>query len=109
MSIPRGTTPTLHLTFTEEELDLTTASNVYVTFEQGTREITKSGDDLVVAEKQIDVYLNQKDTLGFKAGEVEIQANWISDTLDSSGKPKRVGSEIATVEFSKQLLERILE
>lgn len=109
MSIPRGTTPTLHLTFTEEELDLTTANNVYVTFKQNTREITKSGDDLVVAEKQIDVYLSQKDTLGFRAGAVEVQANWISDVLDSSGNPKRTGSEVATVEFSKQLLERILE
>lgn len=33
MSIARATTPTFTLTFTEEELDLTQAANVYVTFE----------------------------------------------------------------------------
>lgn len=109
MSVPRGTTPTFYLTFSEEELDLTTASNVYVTFKQNEKRITKSGADLVIAEKQIDVYLSQKDTLGFKAGEIEVQANWTSNTLDSSGKPKRGSSEVVTVELSKQLLERILE
>lgn len=31
MSIPRATTPTLALTFSKDDLDLTTAQNVYVT------------------------------------------------------------------------------
>lgn len=39
MSIPRGTTPTFALTFEDEELDLTQAENVYVTFSY----ITKTG------------------------------------------------------------------
>lgn len=50
MSVPRGTTPTFYLTFSEEELDLTTASNVYATFKQNEKRITKSGADLVIAD-----------------------------------------------------------
>lgn len=103
MSIARGTTPTFHLTFSENQLDLTTANNVYVTFEQNTRKLTKSGEALVVHEKQIDVYLDQKDTLGFRVGGVEVQANW------TMANGRRASSEICVVEFSKQLLERVIE
>lgn len=103
MSVARGTTPTFNLTFSEEELDLTAANNVYVTFKQSERKITKSGADLVVAEKQIDVYLDQKDTLGFRVGGVEVQANW------TMANGRRASSDVCVVEFSKQLLERVIE
>ena len=63
MSVPRGTTPTYTCTFSDESVDLTTATNVYVTLEQGRNNITKSGDDLVVSAKRIEVYLSQRDTL----------------------------------------------
>lgn len=61
MSIPRGVTPTFTLTFTDN-IDLTQAEHVYVTFVGG-KAITKSDDDLTVAERQIDVYLTQEETL----------------------------------------------
>lgn len=103
MSTPRGTTPTFTCTFTEENLDLTTANNVYLTFKQGSHGMTKSGDDIEVQAKQIDVYLNQKETLGFRVGGVEIQANW------TMANGRRASSDVAVVEFSKQLLERVVE
>lgn len=102
MSVPRGTTPTFHLTFSEEELDLTTASNVYVTFKQNEKRITKSGEDLVIAEKQVDVYLNQKETLSFTQGDVKVQVNW---TLANG---RRAASEVKTTELSEQLLEKVI-
>ena len=103
MSIPRGTTPTFTLTFTEQGLDLTRANNVYVTFERGGRNLTKSGSNLVIQEKSIQVYLDQRETLQFTEGQVEIQVNW------TGANGNRVASDIKTVDFSKQLLRRVIE
>ena len=55
MSVPRYTTPTFTLTFTEQGLDLTQATGVYVTFKQALFETTKTGDDLEVEAKKISV------------------------------------------------------
>ena len=100
MSIPRGTTPTFTLTF-PETIDLTTANLVYVTFTSGTNSVTKTGDDLIVLEHQIDVYLSQQDTLMFHEGVVEIQANWMIGG-------NRISSEIAKYDISKQLLPKVI-
>ena len=101
MGIPRGTTPTFTLTFTD--VDLTTAANVYVTFSQGHRTVTKTGEDITVSATTIDVELTQGETLGFYAGKVQIQANWTT----SSGK--RFASNVATYELTKQLLQKVVE
>ena len=102
MSVPRGTTPTLVLTFTDPNLDLTTASNVYVTLKNGTVKITKTGDALEVEPKKISVFLSQTETLGFPEGAAEVQANWI-------GGGKRAATEIAPFYFSRQLLDEVLQ
>ena len=103
MSIPRGTTPTFTLSFAEQGLDLTRANNVYVTFERGGKSLTKSGSNLVIEEKSIQVYLDQRETLQFTEGSVEIQVNW------TGANGRRVASEIKTVDFSRQLLRRVVE
>lgn len=103
MSVPRGTTPTYTCTFSDESVDLTTATNVYVTLEQGRNNITKSGDDLVVSAKRIEVYLSQRDTLLFEDGLVKIQVNWTT----SGGR--RASSNVKEVELSEQLLRRVIE
>ena len=103
MSVARATTPTFTFTFTEQTLDLTTAEHVYVTFAQGSRAITKTGEDLTVQAKSIQVSLTQKETLQFNDGIVEVQANW----TDASGN--RASSEIAIVELSRQLLKKVVE
>lgn len=98
MSIPRGTTPTFTLTFTEDNLDLTTAQNVYVTFKSGTSKITKTGADLEIGEKTIAVYLTQANTLSLDVGVVKIQANW------TTANGSRVASEVIEYPITEQLL-----
>lgn len=101
MGVPRGTTPTLVLTFEDPDLDLTECSNVYVTFNVGTG-LTKTGADLEVKEREIDVYLTQAETLAFPTGKVKMQANWVY--TDGT----RGASDIASVEFTRQLLGSVL-
>lgn len=106
MAVPRGTTPTFTLKFTETDLDLTQAYNVYVTFKVTRpieRTITKTGEALTVSEKQIGVFLTQAETLVFPVGPVKIQANWTTE------EGKRVASTVVTYPLSEQLLERVVE
>lgn len=102
MSIARGTTPTFTLTFSDEELDLTEASNVYVTFKKNSKSLTKTGEDITVSAKQIEVYLDQKETLMFQTGEVKVQANWVM------ADGQRACSTVTNVLLSEQLLDRVI-
>lgn len=103
MSVARGTTPTYILTFTEESLDLTEANNVYVTFRKGAKVLTKTGNDIDVYPKRVEIYLNQKETLAFSQGEVKVQVNW---TL---AQGRRAASAVKTIDLSEQLLEKVIE
>lgn len=102
MAIPRGTTPTFTLTFTEQGLDLTAANHVYVTFKNGIT-LTKSDSDLTIGEKQIDVYLSQEETLAFRNGQTAIQANW------TYGDGSRAASNIVRYTLTDNLLNRVVE
>lgn len=102
MGVARATTPTFTLTFTEEGLDLTTASNVYVTFEQKDVNFTKQGADLDIEEKTIDVFLSQEETLQFQIGMVDVQVNW------TMANGRRASSDVKQVEISKQLLRQVV-
>ena len=112
MGVPRGTTPVFRLTFEEEEIDLTTARNVYVTFKAPVKlslyksidhVLTKTGDDLEVSEKEILVYLSQKETLLFPEGVIKIQANW------TTPEGNRAASKVRLYSFTEQLLEKVVE
>lgn len=102
MSIARATTPIFTLTFTEQTLDLTQAANVYVTFSQGGKDLTKTGSDLGILPKEVSVYLSQKETLQFNEGVVRIQVNWTG----SGGT--RFCSKVATIVLSEQLLKKVV-
>ncbi len=102
MSFPRGTTPTFTLTFDDPDLDLTQAQNVYVTFAYRNSSLTKTGESLTVAEKSIDVYLTQAETLEFPIGDIKVQANW---TTASGG---RTASEIVSYKVTEQLLNEVI-
>ena len=102
MGVPAWTTPTFTLTFQESALDLTTATNVYVTFNAGFVTITKTGEELTVSEKQIVVSLSQEECGKFGETAVDIQANW----TDASGQ--RCASEVAKTDISKQLLKKVI-
>ena len=103
MSVPRFTTPTFTFTFQEPNLNLTEATNVYVTFRSRGYTVTKMGDDLTVGEKEISVFLSQKDTSKFDVDDVEIQANW---TMPGG---RRAASEKILYPISEQLLQRVIE
>lgn len=99
----RGTTPTFQLKITDDDVDLTQATNVYATFKQLGFQIDKSGDDLVVTAKQVDVYLSQEETLQFAEGDIEIQLNW------TYGDGSRAATKIKRVSIGKNLIGRVLE
>lgn len=101
----KGTTPTFTLTL-PQEVDLTTAQNVYVTFEKGKKELRKTGNDLVVTAHQVEVYLSQEETLSFPSGDVALQLNW---TYQDGGKIKRAASNIVSVSMKTNLEDRVLD
>ena len=98
----RGTTPTFRLILDDEYVDLTQAVNVYASFKQKDTLITKSGEDIGIAEGEVDVYLSQAETLKFIKGDVEIQLNWTY--LDG----RRACSNIITIEVDKNLIGDVL-
>lgn len=102
MSFGRFTTPTIIMTFEDDDLDLTAAENVYVTFSSGIVTLTKTGDDLQIAEKQIGVSLTQAETGRF-GSVVEVQANWTA----TGGM--RYQSDIKQLPVDRNLLERVVE
>lgn len=103
MSVPQFTTPTFTLTFRADGLNLTEASNVYVTFKSKVNSITKSGEDLTIGEKTIGVNLTQEETGRLGMGDVRIQANW---TMPGD---KRAASVVVAYPIGEQLLRRVIE
>ena len=101
MGVPRYTTPLFTLTFTEKDLDLTQATDVFVTFNQAGKIINVTGEDLTVTQKTISVSFTQEQTAGFCVGNVQIQANWLIGS-------KRAASEVVTYQFTEQLLQEVI-
>lgn len=102
MSIPRGTTPTFTLIL-PETVDLTQARNVYVSFRGSTRALTKSGNDIDVTAHSIDVYLDQRETLSFAQGLVDVQVNW------TYANGRRAATLIKKIELTPNLLDKVVE
>ena len=99
----RGTTPTFTLTLNDNTIDLTQAVNVYATFKQGDKVLTKTGEDITVTAKTVEVYLNQEETLSFLAGsKVAIQLNW------TYAEGKRACSNIVAVDINHNLIGSVL-
>lgn len=103
------TTPTISLTV--EGVDITT-NDVYVTLEQGNKELTKSGSDLTIAAEtvgqttntNISFVLTQEESASFRFNSsVNVQVNWIS----SSGV--RAATEIKNINVMRNLLDEVIE
>lgn len=99
----RGTTPTFKLKISDENVDLTQVTNVYATFSQAGKVITKTGDDLEVLANEVDVYLSQEETLSFKFSTLEIQLNWTYEDQ------KRASTKIAKVSIGRNLINEVIE
>ena len=102
------TTPTIHLIV--EGVDIT-GKEVYVTLEQGCRELTKSGSDLIVeaetdqeqTDTNITFVLTQEESARFDHNNnVSIQVNWIA----SNGV--RAATEIKGIKVMKNLLGEVI-
>ena len=87
----RGTTPTITIT---TDIDLTSASNLFVTFKQGDRIVfEKTLDDVAVTENTVICKLTQEDTLALKDSMVRFQ---IRATIGDA----KVASNIMTAQVS---------
>ena len=104
----RATTPTFKFTIKSETLDLNQADSIYVTFAQGSRKITKDGDDVKLeGERVVSVWLTQEESLALSEGPLECQINWIYH--DAYGNYRRAATIIKQICVTKQLLRRIIE
>lgn len=104
----RATTPTFIFTIKSNTLDLNQADSIYVTFAQGSRKITKDGDDVKLeGERTVSVWLTQEESLALSEGPLECQINWTYH--DAFGNDRRAATVIKQICVTKQLLRRILE
>ena len=73
----RLTTPTISFTF-PQEVDMTLADEVYVTFTDTKNNILleKKGSDLDVTATSVSLFLSQEDTIDFPTKGVRVQINW---------------------------------
>lgn len=105
MAFARGTTPTITFTLNDDDLDLTLAKNVYVTFKYGNKTLTKStiNDELDISANTISVTFTQQETLDFGESKVEVQVNW---TYENG---IRWSTDCASYRVSKQLLDKVVD
>lgn len=97
----QATTPTYILTFSD--IDLTEAEEIYVTFRQGRRTLTISGEHLEVTATTITLTLEQEDTLMFEQGGAEVQVNmYYADGT-------RACSDIAKIQIERNLYPVVIE
>lgn len=103
------TTPTISLTV--EGVDLS-GLDVYVSLEQGSKEMVKTGNDLIittetheqVTDSNIVFTLTQEESASWNLGKsVMVQVNWIS----SDGV--RDATEIKTIGVMRNLLDEVIQ
>ena len=103
------TTPSISLVV--ESVDLT-GNDVYVTLEQGSHELTKTGSDLIITtdthgqqtDTEIVFTLSQTESASFNINKsVSVQVNWIN----ASGV--RDATEIKTIGVMRNLLDEVIE
>lgn len=105
----RGTTPTITFTIQNQDVDLTAAENVYVTFAQGMTVIQKSNDNLEIEARTVSVWLTQEESLKLADGSnCEVQINWTFLAADGE-TVRRAATEVKTINIGKQLLKRVIE
>ena len=102
------TTPEFTFIINDENVDLSSAEHIYVTFEQGTKTITKTGDDLNVENgNTIKVWFSQSESRQFETGPVMVQINWTF--VDGNGKTQRAATGIKRVQITQNLLPKVVD
>ena len=91
----RGTTPTLTIS---TDINLTEASNFYLTFKQGDRIIfEKTLTDVTITEDTVSVWLTQAETLALKDGRM------VSFQIRATLGDQKVASNIMTAKVDEIL------
>ena len=96
----KGTTPTLLFTTEAEVLDLTRATDVYVTLSDMNKKELMTKSDLYIEAKRVGVYLTQEETLSLPR-RIQAQINW---TYNS----KRMCSQIMILNVNDNLLNKVI-
>lgn len=95
-----STTPTFTLSL-PEEIDLSNADHVYVTFaSNGKIILNKMDEELFIKKNEVSVTLSQAETRDFPH-RVTMQVNW---TYTEAGKQKRACTNVKTLEFKTNLV-----
>ena len=106
----RGTTPTFSFTITDTTVDLSSAENVYVTLTQNGKEITKTGSDIDVGTRTVNVFLSQEESMKLAEGtDAEVQLNWTYIDPGDLTTLRRAATKVKTIPIAKQLLRRVIE
>lgn len=105
MSFSPGFTPSLVLTIPEETEDLTTVDEIHVTIQGSGCCVDKSGAAVVVlSATEIEVTLDQEETLQMWGNSVTVQLNWLYP-----GSALRWGTDVsAPVTLEQQLLREVI-
>lgn len=99
----RGTTPVLAIKV--KDADVNDFGSIYVTFEQGDKELTKTNADITVDTENnvINVPFTQEDTLFFDKGMVETQIRCLLKDGTTS-----IASKIRKFSMEKILLDGVI-
>lgn len=108
----RGTTPTFTLTIsarTGSAVDLSTASNVYVSIVQGMTNIILTGDELSIENNVVSCYLPQEKSIRLADNTTaKVQVNWTYiDALDGV-TVRRAATKFKEIPIEEQLLKRVI-
>lgn len=103
----RGTTPTICMNIVNGgELDLTRASDLYVTLRQGQTVITKK-EGVKADAQSVSFSFTQREALKLHEGSAEVQINWTyRDAVDRS--KRRAATRVAEIQISRQLLDEVI-
>ena len=100
----RGTTPTITLKVKDASVDLTELQEIYVTFSQSGRKITKKTGDAGFETESgcVHVTLTQAETLYFRPGTVDVQLRALTPTGNA------VASNAVRAPVSDVLLKEVI-
>lgn len=103
-----GCTHELDIELDDHTVDLSQASNVYVTLAQGSTSKTFTGERVVVAASgyELTVGMTQEETLAFRRGNAKGQVNWL--VSDGNDGYSRAATEPFPIMWSEQLLREVL-
>lgn len=96
----RGTTPTVKIRI--RGMPVEELRNIYITFQQGTKEITKENQDITLEEEYLLVTLSQQETLDLARGSILVQVRAITST------GLAVASPIKSLKMEDILLDRVI-